>query len=105
MGAEPNAALQWQAMSLGCRSRELVAGCPLEQCVRGVTTRLPIDEMLNLAGYSLEINANTNNRRILHTRRVDHHWLGRRNPGSELLFVASTSSAVKGLPSAPTEKR
>jgi len=31
---EPNAAPEWQAVSLGWRSRELMAACPLKGCVR-----------------------------------------------------------------------
>jgi hypothetical protein len=31
---QPNAASEWQARSLGWRSRDLEVACPLERCVR-----------------------------------------------------------------------
>ena len=41
IGDNPNAAPEWQARSLGWRSRELEVACPLEGLVRGFSKSLP----------------------------------------------------------------
>jgi hypothetical protein len=55
---KPNAAPEWQAKSLGCRSKEVLAACPLEGIVRRVASQqgsMQYPPQLNSECYRLSL--------------------------------------------------